>query len=64
MSLGNPLNRNKARQDVLHAIYDRMGSSQFMKHEAPDIPQCVYAESQTVELRQNWDGNKVDVPYR
>ena len=22
------------------------------------------AESKTVELKQNWDGNKVDVPYR
>ena len=48
MSLGNPLNRDKARQDVLLAMYDRMCRSQFMMHEALDIPQWVYAESQTV----------------
>ena len=58
------LSRDHARQKILSAIYGRMGSNQFMKHEAPDIPNWLYTESQSRELRDNWDNNKIDVPYR
>ena len=63
-SLGNPLDRHEARQKILRKFYDRMGTTQFMKHEAPDIQQWIFAELHAAELQQNWNSNKIDVPCK
>ena len=63
-SLGNPLDLHEARQKILRKVYDRMGTTQFMKHEAPDIQQWIFAESHAAELQQNWNSNKIDVPCK
>ena len=63
-SLRNPLDRHEARQKILRKVYDRMGTTQFMKHETPDIQQWIFAESHAAELQQNWNSNKIDVPCK
>lgn len=58
----NPLNREHAKQIILNSVFERMGTNQFMKREAPDIPGWIYQESENTELRENWECNKIDVP--
>lgn len=52
--LSNPIKRVHTEKVALEQTVEQFSSSQFMRHEAPFIPEWVYDKSIRRELDDNW----------